>query len=325
MANKNQLISCKAIEFPYRKNYLPSFEVMFKRLLYISQNIPKDWLNPTKQHKFGVGFRTFPEDYNEADSLTDHFIEPIRILCNEQNQISPYEAWVKIQNQTSPSIVKSISDWREDVYNASRGCNLYNTALGIYTLHSLTQQKDVSVLDCTSGWGDRLIAAFAVPNVSIYRGFDTNFALQNGYNNIAENCQKLVKKQLDWKIICEPFESIKNTMLTKNGDFMLFDIVFTSPPFYYQELYKGQKTSTALYKTPKDWENKFYIPMIEISQSLLKPGGYIALYIAPYMFQLTNRALTEMEYQGALGFKQIVSGYKSKIRDTYIWKKKEKL
>jgi hypothetical protein len=93
--------------FPYRKYYIPSFSIMYNNLIEfyktncqanisaaatdISQaNIIS---SATVNKYIAMVDRTFPEDYNNADSIVDHFVEHIRIHCAERNEKSPYCIW----------------------------------------------------------------------------------------------------------------------------------------------------------------------------------------------------------------------------------------
>ena len=53
-----------------------------------------------------------------------------------------------------------------------------------------------------------------------------------------------------------------------------YDMVFTSPPYYNIELYRGTEE-----KTETDWNNEFYIPIFTKTMQHLKVGGYYCLNI----------------------------------------------
>jgi hypothetical protein len=308
-------------EFPYRSTYMPTFKVMFRKLQEIIQNPPNNWIDPqiinNESYIFGIVDRLWPDDYENVDSLTDHYVEPIRILCRESNQLSPYEAWSKISKCTWYSSLKTIREKREAVYNSSRGCNLFNTVLAGYIINRFGERNNVSILDCCAGWGDRLVAAHASSNTILYRGWDTNSYLQPVYKKLSTECGT----KLDWDIVCKPFETA-GALFVRNGElYEKFSIAFICPPFFTKELYLGQKTSTNTYNTLTEWNIGFYKPMLKYAQNAIKPGGYIFLYIIKGMYQIAIETLNEMQFQGVLGFRQICEDKDSTIRDIFIWQK----
>ncbi len=214
----------------------------------------------------------------------------------------------------------STRDKREIVYNRARGCNLYNTALGTYLFKHYGGK---SILDCTAGWGDRLIAAYAA-DANFYRGWDTNPALQPVYNQIGRTIQDL-GYNMDWKIELGSFESARQRFLPSGDLHNRFTGVILAPPFFDKELYQGDDTSTSLYPTINTWYTKFYEPMIASAVNALQPGGHIVAYITQgRMFNTMNQKLKNagMTYLGIVGFQQEVSGHPGgMIRDTFVWRK----
>ena len=274
--------------------------------------------------------RTYPKDYWMVDSFSNYFTEYNRLCVSVSTkdydkkkgaQLSPMQKWERCgEKETvlarleryllSPNDadLKFLKDYRDSYYHLT--ANLFNPCIMIALLHkyNLTRAK---VLDPTAGWGDRLIASLLV-GVKEYVGFDTNDALIPKYEEIALT----LNKSTITKFICCPFE------YGDPGE--NFDVVFTSPPFFDVEVYEGDKTSTALYKTREEWDTNFYLPFLQKSSRALKPNGYIMLYIPYDMFKIADDYLQSVSFKFVeqFGFYQQakvgVLNFK-KIRYTYIW------
>lgn len=336
----NFTISPKAItwnknladNFPYRRYYMPPFIEMYQNLKEFKHH------NKTIESIYKID-RTFPEDYENADSIVDHFVEELRIQCAERNESSPYAIW---QRDKHAFMAKStdVGKLREMVYHGARGCNVFNVALGI---HLFTHFKATSLLDCTAGWGDRLIAA-AMAGVKFYRGWDTNNKLQPIYNNIYNTIAKIengddagddagddvansenIRFQMDWRIFCAPFEKSKlfhKDSYEGQNYYKKFDVAFLSPPFYDKELYEGDVTSTTSYKNINEWYAHFYRPMFKRAALAVKHGGHILAYIPDgRMRKEANAVLIEngFKYIDSVAFRTIVDGRPPQIRDTFVW------
>lgn len=297
-------------DFPYRRKFLPPFAEMAARLCAPQ---PTRWDRP-KEGRLAIVERTFPEDYEASDSLTDWEAEPIRIKCREKNtDMSPYDAWLKIRQDVA---ALSLPEQREAVYAAARGCNLFNVALGVFLLRWHVDRPG-DVLDPTAGWGDRLGAA-AIAGARSYRGWDTNIELQPVYAALAQRYAD-IDLSLDWRVTAAPFERVLDSELADQ-----YDTVMTSPPFFDQEFYEGDDTSTTTHHAIDAWYRDFYCVMWRKSAIALRPGGRVIAYIpGGRMRAEADRVLREggLEYLGAIGFKQVVTGNASTIRDAFVWRK----
>ena len=140
------------------------------------------------------------------------------------------------------------------------------------------------IFDPCAGWSDRLVGALASGNmVSHYIGVDPNLALIPGQKRVVELCPSTVVTHHIPKcaedIEDEDFGAYKK---------MLFDLVFTSPPFFNKEHYSDcDCQSIKRYCDPgrplKDnlecWLERFLFPMLEKAWLRLKPGGFLAIHI----------------------------------------------
>jgi tRNA1(Val) A37 N6-methylase TrmN6/GNAT superfamily N-acetyltransferase len=295
--------------FPYRKYFISDVHTMW-------DNLSIDKIEVIKTDSGIAVHRTFPEEFNSCDSISDHFAEKQRIMCFEKGQPSPAMIWskMKIEKHNWRSDVDECKRYRELVYSKSRGCNLFNAALAlsIYDRYK-PASGEYKILDPAAGWGDRLLAAMKLD--ATYIGFDTNPNLQSVYDNEIEFACTYSKCKHS-RVVCGPYES---TDIPETE----FDTILVSPPFFDQEIYEGDKTSTNLYKTYQRWIDSYYIPMINKSHKLLKVGGHMIFYIPPRLVDKTMEiANTLFTYVEKIEFVQ-VTGDKPRIRESFVFKKTE--
>lgn len=128
-----------------------------------------------------------------------------------------------------------------------------------------------SILDFTMGWGGRLVGACAldIPN---YIGIDLNMNLKKPY-------QEMVKKIKELGTTTNIKLMFKNA-LSVDYSKLNYDMVFTSPPYYNIEIYKGTQR-----QTKDDWDNNFYRPIFEKTYRHLKRGGTYILNIPKEVYE----------------------------------------
>lgn len=309
------------MDFPYHRNHLPAVSVMFDNLSMYYENEKHRKLIPTK-NRIHLTVRSYPNDFNNADSLSDHFSEEVRMnavfLPNRFK--SPMETYLSWSDEIKKQDPEKL---RDKLYFESGMANGFNPCI---LITPFVHYKIKSVFDPCAGWGDRLIVAY-VTKLSRYVGFDTNPNLVEPYNKIVSSLSDR-SPETNTTIYNSPIEKSPSEWFQPSGQyFSMFDAVATSPPFYTTEIYEGDETSTTLYKSQSEWNEKFYKVMLEKCLSSLKSRGYIFLYISDQMVSMTHKYLSLSvltQYIGRIGFYQQTGKgpiNESKIRDLHIWQR----
>jgi hypothetical protein len=158
-------------------------------------------------------------------------------------------------------------------------------------LHFYRKYNATRVLDFTAGWGARMVAAMA-DNID-YIGIDSNKSLKPGYNKI----KNLLKNEYTSKVklYFKPAEEVDFSSLPK------YDLVFTSPPYEYLELYEHminyenrnesvrQPSSANKLKDKKNKSDGFYndflIPTIKNAYKYLPKNKWLLLNIPDLMYE----------------------------------------
>jgi RimJ/RimL family protein N-acetyltransferase len=198
-----------------------------------------------------------PKDYKDFNMLSDMFMEECRMKCSVKGKQSPHQYYT--ENKVMLDSKYSANELRDEIWKRSHECtshrpNILSTMIQLY--------KAKSVLDPTSGWGDRLLSAIA-SNVE-YCGIDNNPCLLNNYNKIIAffGCDK------------NKYVMIQSDTLTATIPDRQYDLIFTSPPYFDFELYSGE-----LEHNERKWYDTFLKPCLTKYWDRLIVGGHMCINI----------------------------------------------
>jgi 16S rRNA G966 N2-methylase RsmD len=237
-----------------------------------------DQLFSRYEYKWELG-KNYIDLSNIGNKSSNLFHQDLRYKCDSINSPSPYRTWydkkffftllnglwsLKIKEVTSETLRSCIA-MRKYIASQFRP----SAAKFIYEYFEAE-----NILDFSSGWGDRLVAALATNSVKSYIGIDPNFELKNRYEKMI-NFYNIKNKNIEQYY--EPAEDILPKINLKNSP----DLIFTSPPYFIIERYSKEKNqSWQRYKKIDKWLNGFLFPVIEESWKLLKSGGHMAINIS---------------------------------------------
>lgn len=228
------------------------------------------------EYKWELG-KKYIDSCNIGNKSSNFFHQDLRFKCDSINSPSPYRTWntkkffmsllnalwtLKVKDVTSETLRTCIA-MRKYIASQFRP----SAAKALYT-HFNAQ----SVLDFSSGWGDRLNGAMATYSVKNYIGIDPNINLFDSYEKQIElfNLGKHIKMN------CSPAEDFLPTYDETN-----FDFIFTSPPYFIIERYsKENNQSWQRYKKIDKWLSMFLFPVIENCWRLLENNGHLAINIS---------------------------------------------
>ena len=154
--------------------------------------------------------------------------------------------------------------------------NQFRPMIAKYVYSILKPQ--VGILDFSSGWGGRLLAAIrlGIP----YVGIDANKKLEKSYERMIDTYEPDAKV----KMIFKPSEQV---------DFSKFnyDLIFTSPPYFMIEEYETMPA----YKSKQDFLDTFFIPVTMSAWNNLIPGGNMALNMPEEMYDAVKALLPKIK------------------------------
>jgi 16S rRNA G966 N2-methylase RsmD len=312
------------MEFPYRETFIETDpKVNLKTIRsYKPCTIKQDKAERLKAKKKFKGkyvvFLDSYEKYGHINNITDVYSEKCRINCIFYKQyISPFEYFENNRDELIEKTKKggklTNERLRETIYKGLKECTLFNITV---VMNILKMFKPKSWLDISAGWGDRLIGAIAY-DIDYYCGVDPNPCMQPIYKRIID---EMATKKEKIKIIEGPFEKVK---LPKK----MFDIVFTSPPFFDIEIYtKDNSQSIEKYKEYDEWMDNFMLSSIKKAWKRLKKGKYMLLYIPnryrdKEFFSVIDRYIIDKLKGVNAGIIYYYTQDAKRLRNIDVWKK----
>lgn len=208
-----------------------------------------------------------------GNKSSDYFQQENRWLCDSINSPSPYRTWneerfrltllnaiwgLKIEEIT-PKTLRSMISLRKYIASQFRPSTM-KAVIDFFNAGS--------ILDFSAGWGDRL-NGFLASDANHYTGIDPNTLVYNTYFDQLNqfNTGKSVE------LINSPAEDVKLNRM--------YDLVFTSPPYFNIEKYtKEDNQSYKRYKKLDKWLEGFLFKTIEESWSHLNHGGHMIINIS---------------------------------------------
>jgi 16S rRNA G966 N2-methylase RsmD len=221
-----------------------------------------------------VDFFTFKERLETRGKYNIHFYDFVK-------NIEEFKKKKFIQNMfTYYSTVKNARGLKNEYIVMKEVYNICISAINIFrpllAVEVYTKYKPSVVLDPCAGWGGRAVGAAVCGNIQ-YFGIDVNHSLKIPYQrmcaflnskinigNANDNTQKINLKIADATTF--DYSQIEPK----------YDMVFTSPPYYFIEKYSHNKA----YNNSKDeMDEQFYVPLFSNTYLHLLPGGCMALNV----------------------------------------------
>ena len=334
-----RMVQSGDIGFPFAAGYLPDAGSMldnfrtkqpdydFKQYRQLAAyNTPNRlFLPPTFREGYAVIHSAHDPDYEVVNGLTDLFIEDQRIKSRKvYSDKSTVECWTDPQCLTDIMTVVvdkhpdyDVKSLREAVYEISPDPGLFKL-MWVKGLLAFLAAEEIGagkcrMLDMSSGWGDRLMAAIGMG--CEYLGFDPNTDLKKGHDSMISVFGDPSKQ----RVVYEPFEEAD---LSTEPE---FDISIISPPFFNIEIYQGGKQSIDKFPSITDWIVGFLFVSLQKIWSKLKDGGYLAIhmgdpknmFVNEPMMLFIEQYLPGSSYEGVIG----VIGDKGNPAPVWIWQK----
>jgi 16S rRNA G966 N2-methylase RsmD len=222
-----------------------------------------------------VDFFTFQERLETRGKYNIHFYDFVK-------NIDEFKKKKFIQNMfTYYSTVKNARGLKNEYIVMKEVYNICISAINIFrpllAVEVYAKYKPSVVLDPCAGWGGRAVGAAVCGNIQ-YFGIDVNHSLRLPYQRM---CAFLNSKINTENANDNNIQKI-NLMIADATTFDYsqiepkYDMVFTSPPYYFIEKYNHNKA----YNNSKDeMDEQFYVPLFSNTYLYLLPGGCMALNV----------------------------------------------
>ena len=225
----------------------------FIKLQLVANDFAKNNDNISSRYRFG-------------NNIVDYFTFTERLNTKGKYNINFYEFIANIEEFKKKKFISNMLKYYEDVKNKNKTKNNYVVLKEVYNIcvsainifrplvamEIYTKYNPTAILDFTCGWGGRLVGACAL-NIPNYIGIDINTNLINPY---------LEMKTFDYSKIT-------------------YDMVLTSPPYYFLEKYSNNEN----YSSKIEMKNSFYIPVFLNTYKYLQKGGHYCLNINKEIYE----------------------------------------
>ena len=261
----------------------------------------------------------------------DYFFFRQRLETKNQHHLSFYDAlkdkaiMARINEKIRTVRGKSVEDLKKAGTLLKTQYNLFQLYYGAVNQFPPSMARSIyckykpkkAILDFSAGWGGRALAALSlgIP----YIGIDTNKTLKAGY----EAMQKLYEPAGDLRMYWQPSETVDFSKLD-------YDLVFTSPPYFMIEEYKGMKG----YEGKKNFIDSFFVPVVKAAYAHLAAGGTMALNMPVEMYEYVRGCLPRLSTKLTLPVSQryakagnakgkaiLLNDAEDRFEYIYIWKK----
>ena len=175
-----------------------------------------------------------------------------------------YYADVKNKNKTKnePTVLK-------EVYNIC--VSAINIIRPIVYMEIYSKYKPKCVLDFCAGWGGAAVAASAL-KIDKYIGIEINHSLKEPYGKLVSYLNKKSPTTI---------EMIFDDALNIDYSTLVYDFVFTSPPYYFIQKYENNPRYN---NSKKEMDEKFYIPVFTKTYNGLQKGGYYIINVCKEVY-----------------------------------------
>ena len=217
-----------------------------------------------------------------GNKIVDAFTFVERLHTKGNQHVNFYEFWEKRDVYKKRPYVKNMLAFYknrkiDEIRKYKYVYNLFFSSIAIFrpvmAMEIYCKLKSKRVLDFTMGWGGRLVGACAL-GLDAYYGVDVNKHLQEPYKEMVA----FLESEPDHKTAIHlQFQDA----LTVDYSKMDYDCVFTSPPYYNLETYRG---SEGKYSSNEDWNERFYKPLFKKTYDSLKPDGSYCLNVPEYIY-----------------------------------------
>jgi len=258
---------------------------------YISKQIKNISINDVEREmdkliEIGSNAHLMSPRSRNGNNIVDYFTFTQRLETKGKYNTNFYEFVENIEEFKKKKFIQNMLIYYKEVKNKNNTKNEYIVLKEVYNIcisainiirplvymEIYAKYKPKCILDFCAGWGGAAVAASAL-NIEKYIGIEINTNLVKPYEKLVEY---LHNKNSGTKI-----EMIFDNALNIDYSKLSYDFVFTSPPYYFIQKYENNVE----YETKREMDEKFYIPLFNITYNGLQPGGYYIINVCKEVYE----------------------------------------
>lgn len=231
-----------------------------------------------------------------GNNIVDYFTFTQRLHTRGKYNVNFFEFVANIETFKQKDFIKNMLTYYENVKNKNKTKHevvvlkeVYNICISainiirpLVYMEIYCKYNPQSILDFCAGWGGAAVAATAL-NIPNYIGVEINTHLKTPYTQLIEylngvSASANLKKGTTTKT---NIQMIFDDALNVNYDELYYDFVFTSPPYYFIQKYENN----VAYKSKKEMDELFYIPLFTKTYNGLQKDGYYAINVCKEVYE----------------------------------------
>ena len=219
-----------------------------------------------------------------GNNVVDYFTFLQRLETKGKYDVNFFGFIENIEEFKKKKFIQTMMTYYKDVKNKNNTKNEYIVLKEVYNIcisainimrplncmEIYTKYNAKRVLNFCSGWGGSTVAAAAL-NLDTYYGVEINSDLKEPYDNMVS----YLKTKCDTKM-----DIIIDDAVNVDYSDMDYDVVFSSPPYYFLEKY----ANNIKYISKKDMDEKFYKPLFTKTYNGLQSGGHYIINICKEVY-----------------------------------------
>ena len=269
--------------------------------------------------KIGTNASKISERSRIGNSVVDYFTFTQRLNTRGKYNVNYFEFIANLDHFKEKKFIQNMLNYYEKVKNKNKKKNeyivwkeVYNICISainiirpIVYMEIYSKYKPNTILDFCAGWGGALVASTAL-NIPKYIGIEINHHLEKSYEKLEEFVSQHSSTEINMFF---------QDALTMDYEKLDYDLVFTSPPYYFIQKYENN----IIYKSKEEMDELFYKPLFSKTYLHLKKGGHYILNV--------NREVYERVCVNLLGPADEEYPYKKSKRQNnyqeivYVWNK----
>lgn len=235
--------------------------------------------------KIGKGAHLMSSRCRIGNNIVDYFTFVHRLKTKGKYNINFFEFIANIDEFKKKKFIQNMLNYYDTVKNKNKTKNEYIVMKEVYNIcisainiirpivymEIYTKYNPTCVLDFCAGWGGAAVACAAL-NIHKYIGIEINDSLKESYTELTTYLKQ--KSNTDFDII---FDNALNVDYNK----LQYDLVFTSPPYYFIQKYENNIE----YESKKVMDEKFYKPIFTKTYNGLQKGGYYIINVCKEVYE----------------------------------------
>jgi predicted RNA methylase len=274
----------------------------------------------TELVKIGSAAHTVGPRSRIGNNIVDYFTFIQRLETKGKYDASFFDFLQNIDEYKKKKFIQNMLTYYKNIKNKNGTKNDYIVYKEVYNIcisainimrplncmEIYTKYNSKRVLNFCAGWGGSTVAAAALHLPAFY-GVEINTDLKPAYDNMVS--------YLESKKIGTEFKISFGDAATFDYSLMVYDTVFSSPPYYFIEKY----ANNLAYKSKADMDDRFYKPVFSKTYNGLQKGGH---YIINICKEVYDRVLKDLLGEAI----EIFPLKKSKRQNdytemVYVWRK----